>query len=193
MAQEGITVTLPNLNQVYNLTNPLTGQRLPAVTPGLVITRADDALHTTLHAYRQNALDWWAWLNPQNRFASITTIKNYIDGLNTANSFAYKRTIGEFFLQLGCDHQDGAFQNVIDEDGIILDKVLNYRNILSQIIGYELTLPNHYLAHIGQYGCRAASEDYCHRALNGERVYSYAFIWGPWSNKPNFSYTFDMV
>lgn len=193
MAKEGITVSLPNLNQVYNLTNPLTERQLPAVTPGLVLTRADDALHTTLQAYRDNALDWWTWLNPQNQFTSITTITNYINGLNTDNSFAYKRTIGDFFLQLGCDQQDGAFHNVVDKNGRLLDKVLVYRDILSRIIGYGLTLPTDYLTHLGQYACRPASADYCHRALNGQRVYSYAFIWGPWSQKANFSFTFDMV
>lgn len=193
MALEGITVTLPTLHQVFVLTNPRNGQKLPDVTPGLVITRADDALHTTLYAYVQNANDWWKWLNPGNKNVAITTITNYINGLVPANSFLYKRTIGDFFLQLGCDQQDGAFLNIADGNGHILDKVLIYRDVISQIMGYGLDIPAEYITHKGQYGCQPANQNYCHRALNGARVYSYAYIWGPWSKKANFSYTYDMV
>ena len=58
MEKEGIKVTLPNLQK--RVTYPHSGNN---TTLGHIIMRADDALHSTLSAYRDNALDWWKFLD----------------------------------------------------------------------------------------------------------------------------------
>lgn len=146
MAKEGIHVDLGDLNRSCCVN--LNGRRL-VTCPGQVLLRADDALYSTLGPYRDNALDWWEWLDVNHQYPAINAIREYITTCDVAKARDYKQDIGWFFKSLGCDGYDGAFTTITDPDIAM-------------------------------------------SVLNAENLYSYAFIFGPHSTMPNFSYTLDM-
>ena len=184
MAREGITVELPDLAAMHKFGDSPTLQ----TCAGQVILRADDALNSTLGPYRDNALDWWSWLDPNHKYPAIEQLRSYIDSCNTGLAKSYKDKIGAFFKALGCDGIDGAFQKVTDDKGVILDKVLNYRDIIGKIVGMDLDIPKQYQIHKGIYDCRTGCDT---NMLHAKNLYSYAFIFGP-SRSGNFSFTLNM-
>ena len=185
MAREGITVELPDLAAIHKFGDSPTLQ----TCAGQVILRADDALNSTLGPYSANALDWWSWLDPNHEYPTIEQLRSYIDSCNTGLAKSYKDKIGAFFKALGCDGIDGAFQNVTDDKGVILNKVLNYRNIIGKIVGMDLDIPKQYQIHKGIYGCQMGCDT---NMLHAKNLYSYAFIFGPNSTRDNFSFTLNM-
>lgn len=192
MAQEGIVVNLPDLVQVHYVAQWNDASHIISATLGHVILRADDALYSTLSPYRENALDWWNWLDPNHSIPAIVALRKYINTCNPANAMVYKREIGAFFKKLGCDGQDGAFKNVTDGEGIILPKVLNYRDVIGKMMEISLVLPERYIIHKGKYAVQYSKPGYDMDILNASNLYSYAFIFGPHPKYPNFSFTIDM-
>ena len=94
---------------------------------------------------------------------------------------------------LGCDGVDGAFQNITDNNGKILDKVLNYRDVLNTLFNIQLTIPDHYLIHKGKYDVKYSLPNSDMAILNSDNLFSYAFIFGPKPKYANFSFTMDMA
>ena len=184
MAKEGIQVELPELSQEYTYKDA-------TCTVGHVILRADDALYSTLSPYRANALDWWRWLGDSNSVA-ISQLRQYIDTCDINKAYEYKNLVGKFFKAFGCDGVDGAFDTITDDAGNILKKVLIYYDAISKMIGIDLCIPNKYKIHKGMYKISFCRPDTDMSILNSDRLYSYAFIFGPKPKYPNFSYTFDM-
>lgn len=185
MAREGINVTLPDLYKEYSLGHNKT-------TAGHIILRADDALYSTLGPYRANAMDWWGWLK-DSKSDAIDELYKFIESCDTNHAKIYKDNIGAFFKYLLCDGIDGAFHKITDENGIILSKVLKYNSIISEIMGMDLHIPTQYMIHSGIYkisNCNLSTN--MSNILNSNRLYSYAFIYGPFAKYPNFSYTIDM-
>lgn len=140
MAEEGITVELPELD--VKICVETGSKQTLFVSPGEVILRADDALYSTLSAYRDNALDWWDWLDHKHESAAIESLRGFIDFCDKSKAHEYKDIIGRFFKSLGCDGIDGSFKNITDANGCILPKVLEYSQIISKIVKFPLTLPS---------------------------------------------------
>ena len=188
MAKEGINVELGDLSSQFQIR--LNGRELTTCR-GQVLLRADDALYSTLSAYRDNALDWWEWLDPNNAPA-IMAMTSYIETCEREKAKEYKEKIGSFFTQLGCDGKDGAFNTVTDGNGTILNKILTYRNVLTSLFGIQLQIPSQYIIHKGKYilDLRIPGDDMS--ILEDDNLYSYAFIFGPRPKYKNFSYTIDM-
>ena len=192
MAQEGITVELPDLAKEYT-TNKFgdTSVRISS-TAGHVILRADDALYSTLSPYRDNALNWWDWLDPEHKYPAIEKLRQFISSCEISRAREYKDQVGAFFKNLGCEGADGAFKNVTDENGHILPKVLNYRDVIGQMVGMTLDIPAQYIIHKGKYVVQFCRPGYDMQILSADNLYSYAFIFGPRPKYPNFSFTIDM-
>ena len=192
MEREGISVELPNLGVSWDVKpfDPKFGTVRSCA--GQIILRADDALYSTLSPYRDNALDWWAWLDPKNEFESISNFRHYISICEIAKARQYKDDIGTFFKALGCDGIDGAFKTVTDASGNLLEKVKYYRDVVGKIVGMDLTLPEKYDIHKGQYAVQFCRPGYDMDVLHASNLYSYAFIFGPRPKYPNFSFTIDM-
>ena len=192
MEREGIHVELPDLGQLWNVKpfDPKFG--MVKTCAGQIILRADDALYSTLSPYRDNALDWWAWLDPKNEFDSIRCFRHFISICEIAKARQYKDDIGTFFKALGCDGIDGAFKTVTDTSGKLLQKVKYYRDVVGKIVGLELNLPEQYSIHKGQYAVQFCRPGYDMNVLHARNLYSYAFIFGPRPKYPNFSFTIDM-
>lgn len=184
MAKEGIEVELPDLYKNYNVKNF-------NINAGHIILRADDALFSTLGTYRENALDWWQYLNQSNSKA-IKDLMNFIETCDFNKNKEYKENIATFFKLLGCDGIDGAF-NTITDNHYILEKVVKYIRIISKIMGMELTIPEYYFTYKGVYKIDKRNKiSNMDDILNSNSLYSYAFIFGPFSKNSNFSYTINM-
>lgn len=192
MAKEGINIDLPDLSKVYQVEKCDAPEVKVSSTAGQVILRADDALYSTLSPYRENALDWWSWLDPRRQYPAIESLRQYISSCDINRAKQYKDEVGFFFKSLGCEGADGAFKNVTDASGIILPKVLNYRDVIGRIVGMSLNLPTKYVIHQGKYVVQFCRPGYDMHILDDENLYSYAFIFGPRPKYPNFSFTIDM-
>ena len=192
MAGQGIQVELPDLYKIHNVLTPGPNKKTVSTNVGHMILRADDALYSTLSPYRDNALDWWNWLDPKRQIPAICELRDFIDKCDRQKAWSYKDDIKNFFLSLGCDKQDGAFDTVTDSDGILLPKVEAYKNILCDIMGMELDLPKKYTIHQGQYAIKNVNPRSNMDILHSEDLYSYAFIFGPNNKRDNFSYTLKM-
>lgn len=192
MEREGIKVELPNLGQLWDVKpfDPKYGTVKSCA--GQIILRADDALYSTLSPYRENALDWWRWLDPENKFDSIQDFKHYINICEIEKARKYKDDVGVFFKALGCDGIDGAFKTVTDSNGVLFDKVKYYRDVVGKIVNMNLELPDKYDIHKGQYAVQFCRPGYDMNVLHASNLYSYAFIFGPRPKYPNFSFTLDM-
>jgi hypothetical protein len=191
MAKEGLQVDFPRLSLEYAVPIPDSTQKL-AMCQGQILLRADDALYSTLSPYRENALDWWNWLDPNNNSIAIRRIKQFINTCEIAKAKEYKKNIGDFFLALGCDGQDGSFKNITDKEGNLLSKVKKYNDIITLTMAMDLNIPTKYVIHKGVYENQYSYPHSDMSFLNSDRLYSYAFIFGPKPKKPNFSYTYDM-
>lgn len=185
MSLEGIDVALPDLFKQYTLYDI-------KITPGQIIMRADDALHSTLGPYRENALDWWEWMM-RTKSKTMAQLKDYVDSCDMQKSNEYKETIGAFFKYLDCDGKDGAFKDITDNSGLLLNKVSRYTTIIGGVMDMNLTIPEKYYIHKGIYKIDKRNEQ-CdiNNIINNKYLFSYAFIYGPKSQYNNFSYTIDM-
>ena len=189
MAKEGINVDFGNLAAPHSIN--IQGRNYTTCA-AQVILRADDALTSTLSRYRDNALDWWRWLDFEKSSPAIQHLIKYIDTLDINMVWKYKDDIGGFFKALGCDGIDGAFDTITDTNGNLLPKVSRYVKAISEILEMAINIPDKYLIHKGRYRCEfyRAEKEAC--ILNDKNLYSYAFIFGPKSKRENFSYTLDM-
>lgn len=98
-----------------------------------------------------------------------------------------------FFKSLGCDGIDGAFQNIADSNGLLLEKAQNYNTIIGDCMGINLELPTTYNIYKGKYKVEFAYPNSDMEILNIPNLFSYAFIFGSRPKFPNFSYTFNLI
>lgn len=189
MAKEGIDVDFGALATQHSFN---IGGKKYVTSAGQVMLRADDALYSTQSPYRDNALDWWDFLDPQKKFPAIQSMVKYINTLEISKASEYKKDVGDFFLALGCDGKDGAFKTISDTNGNLLPKVTNYLNTIINLMGINLTIPSKYNIHKGKYEVQFCRPNYDMKILYSNNLYSYAFIYGPRPKYPNFSYTLDM-
>lgn len=192
LAAEGIEVKLPNLNKIVSSPNNLFNIEL-----GHIILRADDAMFSSLSAYKDNADNWWQWLSEiSNNSESILQFIHFICEQDESKSSEQKREVGNFFKKgLLCDGADGAFTFIADTSGKIQQRVLDYAYFLQRSFGWQITLPSKYTLHQGQFLKRFTNPKTIEDVLSmisDPAMYSYAFIYGPYSNYQNFSYTLNM-
>ena len=193
LEKEGITVNYPNLLTVVDRT---LGIRL-----GDLLLRADDALKTTLNSnYMKNARDWWTWLYEQSDKAE--SVKKMIDFLynNTDPSKAdlikanTKKYLNNNFQSRT---SDGGFNNITDGNNNLLPNIRTYIDVISSLMKMPMSYPTHYIPHKGTYCLRYWSnqweEEFVNKGtIDGEEVFSYAFIYSPGGRYQNFSFTTNM-
>jgi hypothetical protein len=109
-------------------------------------------------------------------------------------NFKVKDRTGYFFTrEFNCSGIDGAFKNIVDDNGKILRNILEYRDEISLVMRMLLDLPTNFVTHKGTAATKkyfGSGEDL--NFENNPELYSYAFIYGPRSPKHNFSYTVNM-
>ncbi len=193
MAREGIDVELPNLStEVFD-----NGIGLDTDL-GQIILRADDALYSTLSAYADNAQDWWSYLDGGNKYPAIEKLRKYIETCDRAKAKEYKEKIGRVFKnKLNCDGADGAFTYILEEDGSLQSRVQNLWQVICKALNFDkgnvTPLPQKLILHEGRFLKSFFRPGYEMEILSADNLYSYAFIYGPHSRYPNFSYTLDMI
>ena len=167
LESEGIKITLPDLN----MSIPHSEIKL-----GDLLHRPDDAMKTSLYAYKPNADNWWNWLENKAPNGCIKVLKTYLDKLGDAadaiifNQDGKRRGWGGceeqrrklveeiktktkkyFSDQFGCKTSDGGFKNITDEDNNILPNIERYIKTVSSLLDFgEITIPRHYNVHQGQ-------------------------------------------
>lgn len=74
LESEGIKIQFPDLHDLVPNS---------AITVGDLLNRPDDAMKTTIYAYKKNADNWWNWLNTLAPNGSIAQLKGYLDYLES--------------------------------------------------------------------------------------------------------------
>lgn len=192
LAAEGIKVQLPSLTKLA-----VTDDRQYMAELGQIILRADDAMYSSLSAYKDNADSWWQWLYEiSGQSECIQFFRDYISTQSADYSADMKKEIGVFFKKgLQCDGADGAFTYIADASGEIQQRVLDYAKFLNKYFGWEIELPKRYILHQGQFLKRFTNPKTVGEVqdmIDDPAMYSYAFIYGPHSKFQNFSYTLNM-
>lgn len=168
LESEGITVVLPDINK-----------SVPGSTLKLadLILRADDAMASTVYAYRDNALDWWktlsnkapgskniealreynetlrkSILDSMKKAGKKDTKKNQETFLKSAISAIKKETERYFHDEFACKSGDGGFRNITDKKGELLPNIKNYINSMADLMEVgEFDLPENFVIHEGIY------------------------------------------
>ena len=191
MEAEGISVELPNLNK------RITAPEGTSITLGQLILRADDALYSSLGPYADNASDWWRWLlRKSNNAQSIKDLVSYVTNSNPSLSKAIKEKTGAFFIYgFGCSGKDGAFDKICDYDDEISVDFIDFVSFVNDCMQGNIEIPSKCYAHIGEFKKRFVKgyqKEELKRLMQDPELFSYAFIYGPNSKYPNYSYTTNM-
>ena len=170
LESEGINISLPDLYM------PVPNSEIKI---GDLLHRADDAMKTSLYAYKPNADFWWDWLEKKAPNGSIKILKEYLEGIEMFSDEKVdsmeltdgkkhkkddymdqrKKVVEEikvntkkyFREQFQCKSSDGGFNNITDEKNNILSNVKLYINTIALLFGIkELDIPTHYNIHKGK-------------------------------------------
>ena len=193
LEKEGVKVSYPDLSKIVDVE---TGVRL-----GDLLLRADDAMKTSLCSnYMKNAKDWWMWLDEISKGAcSVERMKNFLYEDTPAQRVEKIKvnTKTYFNSKFNSRTSDGGFNQVTDNEGYLLPNIQNYINTMAELMDMPLDYPEHYVAHKGIYrklywSAQWEDEFVNNGTINGEEVFSYAFIYSPGGMYQNFSFTTNM-
>lgn len=168
LESEGIKIELPDLktpipNSTINLAD--------------LILRADDAMASTVYAYRDNALYWWNYLKEKSPESDILnglltyleemrekiiddmvksgrrdTKKNIEDACKNAIGQIKKDTKDYFQNEFGSKSSDGGFRKITDDQGNLRPNIMKYILAVSSALGLsDIDIPEHYIIHKGKY------------------------------------------
>ena len=192
MEEEGIKVDLPNLDEVITAPNGT------SITIGQLILRADDALYSSLGPYADNAQDWWNWLvRKSNHAASVQLLDLEVSSTKKELNKAIKEKTGVFFVQgFGCNGKDGAFDKVTDSNECIRTEFRDFIFFVAEVMNnLDITVPTFLKAHTGVFKKRIVyghQKGLLDQLINDPTLFSYAFIYGPRAQYPNYSYTTNL-
>lgn len=192
LAAEGIKVCIPNLEHIA-----VSPHKQYMMELGHIILRADDAMFSSLSAYKENADSWWQWLYEiSGQSECIQVFRDFISKQDASMSAKKKEEIGIFFKKgLRCDGYDGAFNSITDCLGNIDQRVLDYIAFLKKNFGWSIDIPLTYAHYKGQFDKNYYNKHTVSRVrdiINDPALFSYAFIYGPRSKYTNFSFTLNM-
>ena len=193
LESEGIAIDYPDLQVIVD--------RRLGIRIGDLLLRADDAMKTTLNSnYMPNARDWWNWLLDLSQNAP---------SVKRMEEFLYKGTDSRLVEQIKANTKlylnshflsrtsDGGFNQITDDAGNLLPNIVNYINEISRIMAMPIAFDMHYTLHKGDYRKLYWSPQWEQElvekgTINGEEVFSYAFIYSPGGMYQNFSFTVNM-
>ncbi len=163
-----------------------------------LILRADDAMHTTVATtFKTNADTWWNWLFHYSKKGSVTEeLISYMQSLSAADAKTLKLKTANFLQQAPyyCESGDGGFKSILTQEGKLkktlkfyVDMLAKSMNVNSFYFGQEYTTFEGRLDRITLNDSQK-QELIDHHAIDGQKIFSYAFIWGE-NKEGNFSYT----
>lgn len=169
LESEGIKIQLPNLQDPVPNSN---------IKIGDLLNRPDDAMQTTLYAYKKNAEYWWAWLESMAPNGSIAQLKEYLDDLGSAidkkvdarpfedgkekhlveeykeqrknDVKDIKKQTADYFKDNFQCKKDGDVKTIVDKNNNILANFSNYIHSMASLMNVKnIKIPQHYISHIG--------------------------------------------
>lgn len=172
------------------------------VTPGItladLILRADDAMHTTVAtSFKENADTWWSWLFHYSRKGSTTeSFIKYLEATSTQKAIQLKSQIAKYLKNAPyyCESDDGGFKSIITKEGNLKKPLKFYVDMLGKTLDVKsFYFGQEYKTFEGELNRISLTESQKlelmhHNAIDGKKVFSYAFIWGE-NKEGNFSYT----
>lgn len=194
LEKEGLHIDFPDLQKVVDSS---LGIRL-----GDLLLRADDAMKTTLNSnYMKNAKDWWEWLlKESNNSKSIQRMVDFLYKDTDANKVDIIKANTKTYLNSHFKSRtsDGGFNNITDTNNVLLPNICDYINEISYLMGMPMDYVLQYRPHRGEYCLRYWSPQWEDEFVNkgtidGQEVFSYAFIYSPGGRFQNFSYTVNMI
>ncbi len=163
-----------------------------------LLLRADDAMNTTVVSnFKDNAELWWNWLSSISKNGNlIFQMIHYLKELNEQKVNNIKKQTSLYLKSAPyyCESSDGGFKNILNDDNQFKENVLHYFSTLAKVIGTKsLNSKTKYTAYHGKIHRISLTpsqknELMNHNAINGQKIFSYAFIWGE-NKEGNFSYT----
>lgn len=168
---------------------------------GDFITRADDALFNSHNQYQENAWDWWRWLKARSSNGSMTNqIIDYVKRYNTISSEQNKKRIDSFCSSAPyySGKKDGEYKEILAQDGTLLTSFQSFIHFLARISRMKyFPLSSVFTTYSGKAQriiyYRDFNDEFIHKQkYRGEPVFSYSFIYGPFSRYSNFSYTLEI-
>lgn len=168
LESEGIKVELPDLM------TPVPNSKINLAD---LILRADDAMASTVYAYRDNALNWWDYLKKKSpESVIINGLMTYLEEMReeilddmikseTRNNKknrdeACKKVIDKikidtkeyFHNEFGSKCGDGGFRKITNDQGNLLPNIKKYIKAVATTLGLaDIDIPEHYIIHKGIY------------------------------------------
>ena len=193
LEKEGISVDYPELTTIVDNSY---GIRL-----GDLLLRADDAMKTTLNSnYMKNARDWWTWLIEESNYAaSVIRMEEFLYSSTPALNVDTIKANTKSYLNTNFQSRtsDGGFNLITDSQNNLLPNIQRYIDEIGHLMGMPMDYPTHYIPHKGMYKLlfwspRWEEEFVKQGTIDGENVFSYAFIYSPGGRFQNFSFTVNM-
>lgn len=171
-------------------------KKIGNLTAADYILRADDALHTSLSAYINNAQNWWKWLYEYSGKGKTTlNLINYIYR-NSLKTQKIKSEISKIVKSKPyfCDKGDGCFMDILDSKGNLKSGFKNFIDFCAEILDLKtIKIPEKLETIIGVPKKITFNDSHYEElaqfsTINHETVFSYAFIWSE-AKANHFSYT----
>jgi hypothetical protein len=160
--------------------------------------RADDAMNTSVVSnFKDNAILWWNWFTELSRNGKVTSqMISYLNELNEEKVVRIKQQTSQFLKSAPfyCESSDGGYKSILNDKNQLHENVLQYFSFLAKIIETKsLNSETKFIAYKGKtqrisLTPSQKNELMNHNAINGQKIFSYAFIWGE-NREGNFSYT----
>jgi hypothetical protein len=168
------------------------------LTLGDLLLRADDAMHTTVATtFSDNANMWWDWLfHLSKKGRATTSFIEYLSSLKAGQAIAKKKETAVFLKSAPfyCESGDGGYKSILTKEGNLKIPLKFYVDMLAKTLEVKsFYFGQEYIQFKGQstritLSPNQKAELIKHNAINGQKVFSYAFIWGL-NREGYFSYT----
>ncbi len=160
------------------------------------LLRADDAMNTSLFRYKINAQEWWNWLfDYSNKSEIIKALTYYLYSTDIDRANKIKTQITDRLInQFKCDRPDGSIIQIINEKGKLKQNALDYIQFISNLSNLKCFDLNITLKEFKGVNKRTGlsnsqqNELMLQNTINGEKVFSYAFV-RTFDKTDYFSYT----
>jgi len=170
--------------QGVNLSNINFRIPLDGVTFLDYLLRADDAMNNSLLRYKINAQEWWNWiLDYSNKSETIKELISYLYSNNIERATKIKTQITNILTtQFKCDRPDGGIIQIIKENGELKPNAINYIQFISNLSNLKCFDLNISLKEFKGVNKRTRlsnsqlNELMLQNSINGEKVFSYAFV-----------------
>ncbi|HOK61287.1 MAG: hypothetical protein WBJ36_02000 [Tenuifilum sp.] len=160
------------------------------------LLRADDAMNTSISRYKINAQEWWNWLlEYSNKSETIKSLTSYLYSIDIEHATKIKTKITERLInQFKCERPDGGFIQIMNENGRLKQNLIDYILFISDLSNLKcfdlnISFKEFRGVHIRTKLSKDQQDELMnHNSVNGEKVFSYAFVRSI-DKAENFSYT----